>query len=641
MALIKQYPEGSNITLLNTIYLKPQKDEDGKYGSDYMYIIYRDMNTGEKKFELIKDPKYTFFVTNNDVPVPHNKLFIEKSKVHPVTCKFRDLKLTMAEVTNNKDWFFDNLRTGNYKNNDKLFNLPSVFMADMNIEDYYRFEFDREYQNVPFKPSKLYFDIETDIINMEGDFPEPGECPVNACTIVDDDNHKIYVLLLENYDNPLIEEFKKEANLPNQLKDFVRSSVGGWKEEVRFGLDKFEYKLAFFNKEINLIRTIFNIINKIEPDFALAWNIAFDLPYLIARCYRLGYNPKSIICHPDMEQQYCDYFIDRRADKFEQRGDYATITCKTVYLDQLITFASRRKGQRAISSFKLDNVGYLMAGVHKLDYSHITTSIAKLPYLDYKTFVFYNCMDTIVQLCIEHKVQDIDFVYTKSIAANTRYAKIHRQTTYLINIGVKKFWDDGYIMGNNINKNNQKEGFAGAFVADPTLISHKPKMKINGSPINIVHNADDFDYARMYPSAMDENNMAPNTMHGKILFSEKIDKKENRFNNPYFDRSTWFVEDLVGKHVLDFCSRYLHLPTYVELFDDIIKYYHSIKNPKRGLRDINFHGIRIMYHILADNKQKRQMYTLNKNPKKKKPMIRLTGRMPKYDKNPNKRSDAN
>ena len=70
MALIKQYPEGSNITLLNTIYLKPQKDEDGKYGSDYMYIIYRDMNTGEKKFELIKDPKYTFFVTNNDVPVP-------------------------------------------------------------------------------------------------------------------------------------------------------------------------------------------------------------------------------------------------------------------------------------------------------------------------------------------------------------------------------------------------------------------------------------------------------------------------------------------------------------------------------------------------------------------------------------------
>lgn len=493
MALIKGYPEDSNITLLNTIYLKPQKQEDGKYGPDYLYIIYKDLNTNEKKFEMIKNPKYTYWMTNEGVPVQYNRLFIEKFNVHPITCQYIDLKKSIAENTNNLDWFYDNLKCGNYRENDKLFLLPSVFMADMDIEDFYRFEFDRQYRNEPFTPTKLYFDIETDIIDMMGDFPEPGECPVNACTVVDDANFKIYGLFLLNYKNPLIDQFRQEKDLEKQLKDFVRERVGGWKNEIRFGLDKFEYKVVFFDEEINLIKSMFNLINVIKPDFALAWNIAFDLPYLIARCYKLGYDPRSIVCHPDMEQAYCDYYIDHRADKFEQRGDYATITSYTVYLDQLILFASRRKGQRAISQFKLDFVGDKIAGVRKLDYSNITTSIAKLPYLNYKVFAFYNVMDTIVQLCIEHKVGDVDFVYNKSISTNTRYAKVHRQTTYLINRGVKDFWQMGYVMGDNINKSNSKEGFAGAYVADPTLVSDKPKLKINGKPINLLDNLDDFD----------------------------------------------------------------------------------------------------------------------------------------------------
>lgn len=117
----------------------------------------------------------------------------------------------------------------------------------------------------------------------------------------------------------------------------------------------------------------------------------------------------------------------------------------------------------------------------------------QLPYLDYKTFVFYNIMDTIVQLCIEHKVGDVDFVFGKALTTNTRYAKVHRQTTYLVNRAIKDFNDMGYVVGNNINKNNQKEGFAGAFVADPVNVSDKPKKKINSRAINICDNSDDFD----------------------------------------------------------------------------------------------------------------------------------------------------
>ena len=631
MGFIHGYKDGDKITLLNTIYLRPRKDEDGKYGPDYLYIVYKDMVTGDKKMQELKRPKYTYYMANDNVPIAHNMMYIDKDKVHPVKCNYSDLKKSIAENTNNLEWFIDNLTSGNYKANDQLLTIPSVFRADMNIEDYYRMEFDRLYANEPYTPTKLYFDIEVDIKKgMKGDFPEMGECPVNAITIVDDTNKNIYTLLLEDNDNPLIEEFKKTPNLTHELKQFVQTSIGGWKKEIEFGLDKFNYKMVFFGSEIKLIKSCFDLINLIKPDFALAWNIAFDLPYLIERIKVLGYNPLNIICHPDFEQKWCDYYIDRRADKFEERGDNALITSYTVYLDQLITFASRRKGQRAISSFKLDYVGDKIAGVRKLDYSHITRNIADLPYLDYKTFVFYNVMDTIVQLCIERKVADVDFVFTKSLATNTRYSKVHRQTTYLINRGIKDFYTYGYIMGNNVNKNNSKEGFAGAFVADPTLVSDKPKMKINGVATNILENLVDEDYSSLYPSIIEQNNMSPATMYGKILFDQQVDPKENRFNNPTFDRSLWFIEDLLTHNTIDFCHRYLSMPDYEEMYNLIIEYFRTVTNPMgRFILTDPIKGKRIMYHLI-NNKMKRQLYHLVDNSNKRNMVIRQE-RMPKYD----------
>lgn len=611
-SFIRGYNTGANISLLNVIYHKPVKISEGEYRNkfytkDSIDIVFKDLDTGEKKVQHIEQPTYTYWMTNEGVPVDYNKLFIEKSQVHPVECKYTDLKKSIAENTGNLDYFYDNIRSGNYRENDRLLTIASVFNADMNIEDYYRWLFARTYQNKEYTPTKLYFDIETDGIDQAGDFPEMGECPVNAITLVDDHNYHVYTLLLENYKNPLIEKFKNTPDLTKELKKFVQHSVGGWKNEHRYGLNKFNYHIMFYDNEAGLIHDAFNVINSIKPDFALAWNIAFDLPYLIARIQRLGYDPADFICHPDFKTKECYYHIDSRADKFEERGDYAQVSSYTVYLDQLITFASRRKGQRAVDSYKLDYIGNKFAGVRKLDYSNITTNITQLPYLDYHTFVFYNVMDTIVQLCVEHKVGDVDFVFTKALTNNVRYSKVHRQTTYLANRFISTIWPLGYVAGNNINKSNKKVGFAGAFVADPLLVSDKPKVVINGRSVMICNNLNDFDYKALYPSIIDENNVAPNTQHGKILLSEKLDPKENRFNNEYFDRTVWFIEDYVCDNAINFCERYLNLAGYEQMFDDIIEYFITIKHPSRGLRRFDpISGKRIMVNVVP-NKENREM----------------------------------
>lgn len=619
MFRIKGYEPGSNITILNAIYHKSKKDPmTGKYSKDSIDIVFKDLDTGEKKVEHIVEPTYTYYLANDDVQFGYNQLFTSKENVHPVECKYRDLLKDIAEKTGNLEFFYDNIKNGNYRENEKLFTIPKVFGADTNIEDYYRCQFDRVYKNQSYTPSKLYFDIEVDGKTMRGDFPQPGECPINAITLVDDAGKHVYTLLLNNPDNPLIEEFAKTPDLNAKLKEFVKENVGGWKEEIRFGLDKFDYHILFYDEEIKLIYDMFKYINTIKPDFALAWNIAFDLPYIIERIRVLGYDPAEIICHPDFKVKECYYYIDKRAQKFEERGDYACVSAFTVYLDQLITFASRRKGQKkgGITSYKLDFIGALIAKVRKLDYSHITHSVIELPYLNYLIFVFYNVMDTIVQLCIERKVGDIDFVFNKALTVNTRFSKVHRQTTYLVNRGIKDFYEMGYIMGNNINKSNEKVGFAGAFVADPTLVSDKPRVKINGKAIGICDNLDDFDYKALYPSIIDESNMAPNTQHGKILLPERLDGKENRFNNEYFDRSVWFIEDLVCNNRIDFCQRYLHLAGYEEMYDDVITYFTTKKNPAGRFRYSNTAtGKRYMYHTVL-NDQNRVMCTISNGSKR-------------------------
>lgn len=577
--MLERYPDGSDITLLNTYYLYPQKiQQDGKnkWTKDVLALVYRDNQTGKKMVEEIEEPEYTFYKTREDVILENNELFLEKEKLVPVTTKYSCLEKTIAEEIGEEKFYYDNIKSGNRYNNKLLHTHKNIFLSDHNIEDHYRFEFDNRFKNESFTLKKSFFDIEADVINCKGDFVEMGECPVNAVTVINEFEKKMYTLLLRNPENPLIEEFEKSINseLFIELKEFIRDAVGGEKKEIKYGLDQFNYEFMFYDEEINLIADLFKLFNYTQPDFILAWNMAFDMPYLIERLKVLGYKPESIMCHPDFKYPVAKYYVDQRnVNDNAERGDFATISSYSVYMCQMIQFASRRKGQSAFKEFKLDYIGRILTNVRKLDYSHITTRLEELPWKDYKTFVFYNIMDTIVQMCIEKVAGDVDYIFNKCLINNTRYSKGHRQTVYLANRGIKEFYNDGLIMGNNSNKSNEKPGqFPGAFVADPLKLSDKPKMKIGGHTCNIFNNCDDFDYKSLYPSQMREYNMAPNTQIGRIYLERQFEG-ENPFNNPLYHNGGAYLEDLQSGNFIQFCNRWLNFANYSELYDDIIEFF--------------------------------------------------------------------
>lgn len=584
--MFSNYTDGSDLTILKCNYTFPKKIADSKkYTNGSITIVAKDNVRNIKIKKTINNPGYTYYKIKPSIMkercINHNLEYIEKDCVEPVTVAYKDLLKSIAEKTDNLGFFNANIQNGNRRENEKLHLCTGIMFSDMNIEDYYRFLFSKKFQNRVVPVTKAFFDIEVDGINMAGDFPEPGECPINAITIVDWQNYTVYTLLLRNSNNPLIEEFETDDRNKQieELKSIMKDTIGGETQFVKNGLDKLDFKLLFFDDEIQLIYSLFDIINVKKPDFVLAWNMAFDIPYIIERIKVLGYDPRDIMCNPEFDEKECKYVVDDKdrngeTKVFAERGDYAVISSYSEFIDQMIQFASRRKGQSAFVSFKLDDIGEKVAKVHKLNYSAITTNIAKLPYLNYKIFVFYNIIDTIVQICIENETGDIDFLFNRALTSNTRYRKSYRQTVYLINRIISEYYDMGYIIGNNKNKFNDKpkDKFPGAFVADPEKISDKPKMKINGQPVPVLNNLDDYDFARLYPSITQEFNISNETLLGKFIIAKKIYEFENKSRDSKFSREGAFIEDLTSQNYLEFCHRWFGLAKYSELVDDIIEF---------------------------------------------------------------------
>ena len=583
--LLEQYPEGSDLTIMNTFYQFPIFEEGKKICDDFIVLVYKDNKTKEKGYRIISKPEYTYYKVKDEKDrLDYSRLFIEREKVEPVTVPFKDLEKSIAEQTGNMDFYTSNIMSRNKGENKKLHTDPDIFFSDSNIEDHYRFKFANIYTNSIEKLNKAFFDIEVDGKFAKGDFVELGECEINAVSYLDEASNKVYTLLLRNPNNPLIASFEHELMTGHfgfqDIQNFVINHVGK-KKAVKYGLTNLNYEVKFFDDEIDLIKTLFLIMHKTSPDFIEGWNSsAFDLEYIIERIRALNYDPADIMCDPRWKVKAVKNYVDHRnINELAERGDYTFISGLPVFIDQMIQYASRRKSKiGSYKSFKLDDIGLLEAGVNKLDYHHICNSIVDLPWIDFKTFFLYNVMDVIVQKCIEVKTNDLEYIFSKCIVNNTSYKKGHRQTVYLINRMAADWYKMGYIIGNNVNKSNPKPPkFLGALVGDPLKTNDYSKLKINGVPIWICDNLQDYDYKSLYPSIMLEFNIAPNTQIGRIVIPEKVYEHENTYkiDEEKYSRGGEFIENMVTDNTIEFCKRWFGLATIQEFINDIDEFYND------------------------------------------------------------------
>ena len=587
MFKLKGRKPNDNLTIMNVFYRYGKKNEKtGKWEKDYAVIIYKDNNTGQKFSETIYEPEYTWYLANPGVKLGPHTHFIEFDKVRPITTKYNSLIQSIAKEVGQLELYLMNLKNNDMKSNKLFFMHPRVFSADLPIKNYIRSRFNETYQNPVTPISIIFFDIESDIIDALTDNITIGESPVNCISFYFTYTKTMYTMILRNPKNPLIAKFeskikKNQSTLKQELHKHILEQLGSEEKVEKYELKDINFNIGFFDSEIELIATFFDLLKKLNPDFVTAWNLfGYDFPQLYERIKANGFNPEDIICDENIKPKFCEYFIDRKNyNKIEERTDFADVSCLYSIQDQEIIYASRRKGQGAIESYSLDYVAGKEAGVHKLDYHMITTNIAKFPWLDFETFVWYNVADVIAQVCIEMQTEDIRYMFNNVIEMNTPYEKIFRQTNFLWTKGMDFYKNhEQVIMGDNHNRFGEKpnEKFPGAFVASPLLLSDKNKVKIQGRPIMKFENANDFDYKALYPSLLREFNMAPHTQVGMIQIPDAPFE-----DKPYLKLNSGgtFNENLASYNYIEFCHRWLNMANVEEMLEDMVEYFSLYRTP--------------------------------------------------------------
>ncbi len=578
--------DSEKIMLINTMYHYGRKETDY---NDYLDIIYKDIETGEKFVETIENPEMDIYFAKDEYKISgYYPYFIERDKAVKHRCAYKDVLKYIAEEAggNYKNYYYDCIKT---KNRGKLKNLhkyPNVAGSDYNIENWYRIQWLlNNHNDKPKHITKMYLDIETDIIDIKG-IPKGGNCPINAVTIVDQEDMISYTLFLRDETNPLIQEFE------DTIEEFIEECHNDFDETY----GRLEYKFFGYDDERDLITDIFKLINTLKRDFVLIWHIDFDIPFIIDRIKVLGMDPVEVMCHKDFRIKEYSYTKDTRNFDIKNKTDVFKLSSYSVFMCQMENYGGLRKGQQEIPSFALTKVAEAEIGDSKLDYSE-TSDLKNLPRMDFKKFIKYNIKDVLLQMGIDMKTEDTDSIYQRAYSNATVYDKVFRQTVFLKNRAYIEYYKQGLIIGNNINLNygvdyNEEENsddeeedkkFDGAVVADPALNSHNG-LKLYGAERskNIFDYVVDMDFSSMYPFIKITFNIAPNCLIGKLIIDDTVTNialtysNENEILEKDEDLGKEFIDNYLIDDVATMGQKWFNLPSFEDMVEDFEKEF-SIK----------------------------------------------------------------
>lgn len=541
-------PNKETSMLLDVQYVKANKKENIP---DYLYIIWRDLNTQEKFMQCVPEPKMDIYFEKPELRThAYNKNYEKIENLDKKTVKFKDIIYAIADDMGEEGRRYLNnaFQTRNYNAINNMLLYPYVYGADYDVASWYRIQWLRTFDNnLPKKLHKGFLDIEVDGLEVPG-MPSAKDCPINAMTLIDEWDKTVYTFIFTDREfipkntNHMTEEQKKKENERYQMYQKMHQSQAYMREHPDELINKLhdmfdesygelEYKLYFYSDERKMLVHFFQLINKLKLDFIGVWNISFDIPYIIDRLEYLGLDPKEVICHPDFPSKKCYFKPDLINHDIKNKSDNFLVTGYTIFYDQMELYASIRKGASELRSYRLNFIANKELKDSKLDYSE-DGDIKTLPYTNFEMFIIYNIKDVLLQMGIERRTTDFDTLYVSSYKNATAYDKVFRQTVKLRNVQYLSFLNQGLIPGENINIYNKEENkiisedeededddddFEGALVADPQYNGYVG-VELYGRPSNnVFNNAIDFDMSSFYPSSIFAMNIDPSTLIFKTI----------------------------------------------------------------------------------------------------------------------------
>ena len=498
---------------------------------------------------------------------------------YPVLCKPSQVPKMIAEHIGG-EWkeYYDkfNGQISNKDLKDHMCKCPWVFKADFTPDVYYRLRWMEKYgeecdvSNVTFG----FVDIETDVLDRTIDPKDiySAPQPINAVSIILP-HVKICALLVlsprpQNMIHekfwPLLERQQKAFDwMMNNMDEFKRKIVDTDPDNKKY-LEGYDIRVHVFDfhREIDLIKTVFDYINKYRPMFVESWNAKFDDNYLIHRAEYLGYDPKDFVIPEAFQTDMLYYKEDgsgkngnndkKRAFSIKNSKDWMFSSTYSIYICQMRLFAAIRKSQQERRSYSLSSVGKDIAKIDKLTNTKSGT-FREFAYTDFINFLLYNVRDVVVQLAIEMNCHDCQALVSRSYMFATQYSKCFQETHIVRNIREFFFEQEGYVQACRlIVEPGIDTSFKGAFVA-PTEKNAPTGYVLNGKPVNnIMYGVLDADAAAYYPSSKMGLNLDPMSLLYKAKINNDIFVNQcvNRsFNQEYYwydSKNKPHQEDMTG-----------------------------------------------------------------------------------------------
>ena len=591
--------------LLDVQYIKANKKNGTK---DYLYLIWKDMDSDEKYMQAIEEPKMDIYFEKPEFRNHlNNKNYATIDMVEKKTVVYKDIIYEIANDMGDrgKQKLQDCFTTHNYKGLKEFMMYPYVYGADYDIRTWYRYQWMKYFNND--RPKNLsigFLDIEVDTLESTG-FPNPVFDPIDLVTFIDITHNKSYTFILVNRKCNSNDKFKKDLyKTRHETEEYYLNNIEELKREAHEKFDEsypdMVYNFYFYKDEIKMLSHLFQLINQLKLDFVGVWNISFDIPYIINRIETLGYDPKEIMCHPDFPVKECYFKKDTINFAVKNKSDFFKISSYTVFFDQMIVYAAIRKGQQELRSNKLTYIAKREIGDEKLDYSE-EGSLKTLGYRNWLMYVLYNIKDVLLQKGIEERTTDVYTYYFTSYQNITPYENEFKQTVKLRNVQYLFYLDNGMIPGQNVNailyngKDNKEKDdeddedskFEGALVGNPLLIDNFGMVLFNHKSNNIFRYSIDMDMTAFYPSTIFEMNIDPSTLIFKMILP--CDQYDVRGGDIKFNGITDFqlveenndsFSDDVAKEVIDNFqtgdyittgNKWLNLPLASEIYTELKK----------------------------------------------------------------------
>lgn len=562
-----------NEAVIKTLYVRPKfapnnRGKKVEVARDALIVWKADNDTGKRKFEIIPRPKIDCYISKE--PRKFHELSVPLEEVEKVTFHYKDRNKVIAEKLDMLNEFFQSFRDTSGGNREfvqrKILNNPNVYMADMDIEDYYKTMFVREHgDNVPFiKIRKSFMDIEVDT-SEEPDFDQrKAKCPITSICHLDKESHTIYAFLLRMPGNEM------QAGVEKNDREFFEWLYSPDSEFTQEGLD-YKIRLKFFDKELDLIENYFQLVNETTPDLCGIWNSNFDILTILNRIEKLGGDRTKIISHPSVPAEFRNVWYNEDHKRFKKKDasthwsryfDWFDTSTPTQFYDQMSLFSNMRK-RFLEPSYKLDIVGEKYGGIKKVNLEDQGYHIRDVIHKNYFVFLKYALKDVIVQDKIETKTNDLESLMVQAGTTKLRNAI---SVSYVIkNVMGEFLHKQGRVIGNNVQYDIFEKA-PGAIVALPELIN-KPGITIKGSPSFVFKNVIDFDAWAEYPNIMIAYNILKTTVFGRV-YAVAIEKNGenmvisdgNEFNKKIqtFDANPFEIG-----------SRFMGLPTVETMIREI------------------------------------------------------------------------